>query len=70
MPERPSTVLEVLAFQADECGKAGSPLYERILSGVVADLRAGGVAAELLGGRDDDPFGSVLALRLLGAVHR
>ena len=70
MPDRPSTVLEVITFQADECGKAGSPLYEQILSGVADDLRAGGVAAELLGGRDHDPFGSVLALRLVGAVHR
>jgi hypothetical protein len=67
--ERPSTVLEVLRFQAVECGRAGSPLYERILSGVADDLRAGGVSAELLDGRDD-PFGSALALRLLGAVHR
>ncbi len=70
MPERPSNVAEVLAFQADQCGKAGSPLYEQILTGVLADLRAGGIAAELLDGRDDDPFGSVLALRLVGAVHR
>lgn len=70
MPERPSNVAEVLAFQADQCGKAGSPLYEQILIGVLADLRGGGIAAELLAGRDDDPFGSVLALRLLGAVHR
>lgn len=70
MPERPSTVLEVIDFQADECGRAGSPLYERILSGIARDLRAGGVSTRLLDGRDDDPFGSALALRLLGAVHR
>jgi hypothetical protein len=70
VPDRPSNVAEVLAFQADQCGKAGSPLYEQILTGVLADLRAGGIAAQLLAGRDDDPFGSVLALRLVGAVHR
>jgi hypothetical protein len=68
--ERPSTVLEVIDFQAGECGKAGSPLYARILEGVAGDLRAGGTTADLLSGRDDDPFGSALALRLLGAVHR
>lgn len=70
MPERPSTVLEVLAFQATECRRAGSALYERILRGVADDVRAGGVSARLLGRREDDPFGSALALRLLGAVHR
>lgn len=70
MPERPSTVLEVLAFQASECRRAGSPLYEEILGGVAADVRAGGVSARLLDGREDDPFGSAMALRLLGAVHR
>jgi hypothetical protein len=70
VPERPSNVAGVLAFQADQCGKAGSPLYQEILTGVLADFDAGGIAAELLAGRDDDPFGSVLALRLVGAVHR
>jgi hypothetical protein len=67
--EAPSTALDVITFQAGECGRAGSPLYERILSGVADDLRVGGVSAELLD-RRDDPFGSALALRLLGAVHR
>ena len=70
MTERPSTALEVIDFQAAECGRAGSPLYARILTGVAEDLRAGGPTADLLGGRDGDPFGSALALRLLGAVHR
>lgn len=70
MPERPATVLEVLAFQARECRRAGSMLYEEILGGLAADVRAGGVSARLLEDRDGDPFGSALALRLLGAVHR
>lgn len=70
MADRPSTILEVLAFQARECGRAGSALYEEILVGLAADVRAGGVGARLLEERDGDPFGSALALRLLGAVHR
>jgi hypothetical protein len=70
MPDRPSSVLEVLTFQAAECRRAGSSLYAEILDGVAADLQAGGVSARLLDGREDDPFGSALALRLLGAVHR
>ena len=59
-----------MAFQADACARSGSPLYGTILDGVVEDLRAGGTCAELLADRGDDPFGSALALRLLGAVHR
>jgi hypothetical protein len=65
-----ATVLDVVAFQATACGQAGSPLYERVLEGVVTDLRAGGVTAGLLGPCEDDPLGSALALRFLGAVHR
>lgn len=70
MPERPTTPAEVVAFQAEACGIVGSRLYERILTGVLEDLRAGGVSARLLEDRDGDPFGSALALRLMGAVHR
>jgi hypothetical protein len=61
---------DVIAFQADACAKAGSPLYSRILDGVLEDHAGGGITAEVLAGHDDDPFGSVLGLRLLGAVHR
>ena len=58
-----------MAFQAEACAES-SPLYARVLHGVVADLRAGGVCAEVLTGRGDDPLGSALPLRFLGAVHR
>ena len=63
-------VVDVVAFQATACAQSSSPLYGRILDAVVADLRTGGVTAELLTGRGDDPVGSALALRFLGAVHR
>lgn len=63
-------VLDVVAFQATSCASSGSPLYGRILAGVVDDLQAGGVTAGLLTGRGDDPLGSALTLRFLGAVHR
>jgi len=65
-----SAVLDVVAFQARACASSSSPLYGRVLDAVAADLRAGGVCAEVLAGRGDDPFGSALALRFLGAVHR
>jgi hypothetical protein len=63
-------VLDVMAFQAQACAGSGSPLSGRVLDAVTADLRAGGVTADVLLGRSDDPFGSALALRFLGAVHR
>ncbi len=63
-------VVDVVAFQATACAQSSSPLYGRILDAVVADLRTGGVTAELLTGRGDDPVGSALALRFLGSVHR
>jgi hypothetical protein len=62
-------VIDVVAFQADACA-GPSPLYERVLRGVVVDLQSGGVSADLLTGRGDDPLGSALTLRFLGAVHR
>ncbi len=63
-------VVDVVAFQAAACAASASPLYGRALDAVVDDLRAGGVTARVLADRGDDPFGSALALRLLGAVHR
>lgn len=64
------SIVDVVAFQADACEGAGSLLYGRVLHGVVEDLRAGGTSADLLLDRVDDPLGSALPLRLLGAVHR
>lgn len=63
-------LLGVVAFQATACASSGSPLYGKVLDAVAADLRDGGVCADLLAGRHEDPFGSALALRFLGAVHR
>ena len=45
-------VAEVVAFQAAACAQSGSPLYGRVLEAVEQDLRAGGVTARLLGGRN------------------
>lgn len=70
MPEHPRTPAEVVAFQAEACGVVGSLLYQQILTGVLADMEAGGVCHRLLADRVEDPFGSALALRFLGAVHR
>jgi hypothetical protein len=61
---------ELFAFQARQCTEAGSPLYGTVLEAVRADIGAGGVCAGLLAAHERDPFGYVLPLRLLGAVHR
>lgn len=63
-------VLDVVTFQGTSCATSGSPLYGRILAGVVDDLRAGGITRDLLSRGGDDPLGSALTLRFLGAVHR
>jgi hypothetical protein len=64
------TLADLVAFQAEQCERAGSPLYARILGDVHHDVRDGGVVAEVLAGHEHDPFGSALVLRLMGAVHR
>jgi hypothetical protein len=66
----PSTLEEILGVQARACAEAGSALYARILSAAVDDVRAGGPCAAVLRPHLRDPYGSALALRLLGAVHR
>jgi hypothetical protein len=47
-----------------------SPLYARLLSAAADDVEAGGPCWTVLAGHAGDPFGSALALRLLGGVHR
>ena len=65
-----AAVRDVVAFQASACDQSGSPLYGRLLQGVMADLMAGGISADLLCDRGDDPLGSALPLRFLAGVHR
>jgi hypothetical protein len=64
------TLADLVAFQAEQCDRAGSPLYGRILRHVLEDVRSGGVVAEVLAGHEQDPLGSALVLRLMGGVHR
>ena len=65
-----AAVIDVVAFQAAACAQSGSPLYARILDGVMADLATDGISADLLRDRGDDPLGSALPLRFLAGVHR
>ena len=59
-----------LRLQAGQCGLLGSVLTSRLLLAAAADLEAGGPTREVLGPLEDDPAGSVPALRLAGALHR
>lgn len=61
---------ERFRLQADYCRGAGSPLTADVLDAASADLVAGGPVAELMCPHEDDPPGSVPALRFAGALHR
>lgn len=57
-------------MQATACGRLGSPMYADLLARVADDVGAGGPAAEVLMGHEDDSGPSALALRFMGSVHR
>lgn len=59
-----------LRLQAGQCRRLGSSLYAGLLRRAADDVEAGGPVAELLRGHEDDPVGAMVALRLMGAVHR
>jgi hypothetical protein len=59
-----------LRDQAQACADLGSPLYARLLARVADDVEAGGPAADVLRGHEQDPGPSALGLRLMGGVHR
>ena len=63
-------LVDRLREQADACRRMGSALTADLLTGAAEDLAAGGAVADLLGPLEDDPPGSVPALRLAGALHR
>ena len=61
---------EAFRRQAQACADLGSPMYAELLTNAAADLEVGGGVARVLGGHEDDPGPSALALRGLGRVHR
>ncbi|MFP5334591.1 MAG: DUF2332 domain-containing protein, partial [Actinomycetes bacterium] len=63
-------MLDAFRRQAEACADLGSPMYASLLDRCAADIEAEGVVPEVLAGHEDDPGPSVLALRLLGSVHR
>lgn len=65
-----TTIARLLQVQAGWCERLGSPLYATLLQRAADDATEGGPAFDLLRGHEDDPPGSALALRFMGAVHR
>src|SRR6185503_8540410 len=59
-----------LRWQAAACRALGSTFYAMLLERLAEDAEANGVTARVLAGHEDDPFESILTLRLLGGVHR
>jgi hypothetical protein len=59
-----------LLKQAEWCQSLGSRLYSTLLRQAADDVRAGGACWTVLHDHQDDPPGSALALRSLGAIHR
>ncbi len=60
----------LLRFQGTQCGVGGSAIYERLLLAAAADVEEGGPCLDVLRGHERDPFGTALALRFMGGVHR
>jgi hypothetical protein len=52
------------------CRGLGSPLYADLLARAAEDTESGGPCWEVLRGHETGPFGSMLALRFMAAVHR
>ena len=56
--------------QAAGCTAFGSTLYGHLLAAAADDVGGGGPVWDLLAPHTDDPGGSALGLRLMGATHR
>lgn len=63
-------IVEAFRGQAVACADLGSQMYADLLGRLVVDVEAGGPAAVVLRGHEDDPGPAALGLRLLGSVHR
>ena len=70
MPEPREFLSSRLRRQAAQCSAWGSPFYGTLLGSAAGDLEAGGPAWELLQDLTEPSRSPVIALRLLGAVHR
>jgi len=70
VPSQAEAIAEWLRIQSRWCARLDSPLYATLLDRAATDAEAGGPVFDVLLGHADDPRGSALALRFMGAVHR
>src|SRR5687768_4699496 len=70
MDETKQRLADRLREQGEACRVLGSPLYADLLDRAAGDVERGGPTLEVLRGHVDDPWESMLPLRLLGSVHR
>jgi len=66
----PAGLVALLEFQQQACRAIGSVVYDRVLQRSIDRVGRAGPIRDLLAPHRDDPFGSALALRYLGSVHR
>jgi len=69
-PAASASLADVLRIQRDACLEVGSALYVRLIDRCLGRIDRSGPIRDLLAPHAADPFGSALALRFLGAVHR
>lgn len=70
MPVPDEVLAGRFARQADACSALGSPFYEQLLRAASMELEVDSPLRELLVGFEDEPGDALVALRLMGAVHR
>ncbi|HEX2647082.1 MAG TPA: DUF2332 domain-containing protein [Candidatus Dormibacteraeota bacterium] len=70
MPDPREELADRLRRQAAECAAWGSPFYGNLLQAAAADVEDRGPVWELLGDFAEKPRRTMIALRLMGAVHR
>jgi len=63
-------LIGLMQFQQTACRDIGSVVYDRLVGHTISALSRPGPIRDLLTPHAEDPFGSALALRYLGAVHR
>src|SRR5437899_11134421 len=61
---------ELFRLQAQYCRQLGSPLYGGLLELAAEDIQREGPVRGVVAGHENDPRGSALPLRLMGALHR
>lgn len=66
----PADLAQLLRVQRDACHQIGSDLYARLIEHAIKRVDRPGPIRDLLAPHAGDSFGSALALRFLGAVHR